>query len=175
MAPTVLRFYERNYHIFAPLEPAFQDGFFTLEHQEKLLQLERDMAVQGSMIRFWIFPKEEKTHLFPSETIATISLRDIFHLYRQSCLLGYKLDFTCWGKGYMTEALREAIRIAFDEVELHRIVAEVQTDNTRSIRILENLGFVQEGIERKSIFLNGDWRDHVRYSILSSESHSESL
>ena len=162
-ADSVLRFYLDNKELFERSEPERQEQFYTREHQRAILTAEYNMAVQGTLCRFWLFRKEA-----PAEIIGTISLRDIQRHYRQSCLLGYKLDERYFHQGYATEAIRETVRIAFDELLLHRITAEVMPDNEASIRLMERLGFVNEGIERKIFFLNGKWTDHIRYSLISS-------
>lgn len=166
-APKVLQFYRKNRALFEQSEPERQTGFYTMDHQRAILTAEYNMAVRGTLLRYWLYLKDDL-----DEVIGTISFRSIERQYRQSCLLGYKLDQGHWGHGYATEAIREGIRIAFDELSLHRIVAQVMPDNERSIRLMERLGFVNEGVERKCLFINGKWEDHIRFSLISSEAHS---
>lgn len=168
-AREVLDFYLSNKELFEKNEPPRQEGFYTLKHQQAILEAEYGMALRGELIRFWIFLKDS------GKLIGTISFRNIIRTYYQSCKLGYKLDERYWGCGYMTEALREGIRIIFDEVKLHRIIAEVMPENTRSIRLMERLCFVKEGIQRKIYYINGSWEDHILYSLLSSESDCDPL
>lgn len=165
-APLVLSFYQHNQKLFEQAEPARQPNFYTIQHQEALLTAEYNMAIRSVLFRFWIFLKGGE------DIIGTVSFRDIVRYYRQSCLLGYKLDEKHWGHGYATEAIREGIRIMFDEVGLHRITAQIMPDNTRSIRLMERLGFTNEGVERKCLYINGKWQDHIRYSLISSEDRS---
>lgn len=162
-AAAVLRFYLDNKELFEQSEPDREEGFYTTEHQHAILTAEYNMAIQGTLCRFWLYRKSD-----PTEIIGTVSIREIKRLYRQSCLIGYKLGEKYFHQGYATEALREIIRIVFDELRLHRITAQVMTDNDASIRLMERLGFVNEGIERKVFFLNGKWTDHIRYSLISS-------
>lgn len=63
--------------------------------------------------------------------------------------IGYDLATEYWGKGYMYEALSEVIRFAFEDLSLARIQAYVRPENTPSLRLLEKLGFYQEGLLRK--------------------------
>jgi len=162
-ADSVLRFYLDNKDLFEKNEPEREEGFYTAEHQRAILTAEYNMAMQGTLFRFWLYRKSA-----PTEIIGTVSIRDIKRHYRQSCLLGYKLGEQYFHQGYATEALREIIRIIFDELLLHRISAQVMTDNKPSIRLMERLGFVNEGIERKVFYLHGVWTDHIRYSLISS-------
>ena len=168
-AREVLEFYLRNKELFEKNEPLREDGFYTVGHQKEILKTEYNMALQGTLVRFWIFLKNS------DEIIGTISFRNITRYYTQSCKLGYKLDERHWGMGYMTEALREGVRIVFDDLKLHRIIAEVMPDNDRSIRLMERLCFVNEGIQRRIYYINGKWEDHILFSLLSSEVDFEGL
>ena len=65
----------------------------------------------------------------------------------------------------MYEALEALVGFGFDQLNLHRIMANYQPNNTRSKAVLERLGFVTEGLAPKYLFINGDWRDHVLTSL----------
>jgi len=86
-----------------------------------------------------------------------------------SCHLGYGLDKDEINKGYMTEALNAVIRFAFDKVKLHRIEANVMPRNKPSIRIVEKLGFKNEGLARKYLKINGKWEDHIHFVVLNKK------
>lgn len=83
--------------------------------------------------------------------------------------LGYALAGKHWGNGYATEAVATMLRFGFAELELHRITAAIGPDNTRSIALVQNLGFRYEGSLRDHVFTNGAWRHSVLYSLLSHE------
>ncbi|MDT0630589.1 GNAT family N-acetyltransferase [Rubrivirga sp. S365] len=55
--------------------------------------------------------------------------------------VGYWIGVPFWGRGYATEAVRLAARVAFDELGLDRVVAEVLETNPASARVLEKAGF----------------------------------
>jgi RimJ/RimL family protein N-acetyltransferase len=59
--------------------------------------------------------------------------------------LAYGLRRDRWGLGYATEAAQACVRHALEELGLERIVADVEPDNTASIRVLEKCGFVLLG------------------------------
>jgi ribosomal-protein-alanine N-acetyltransferase len=71
------------------------------------------------------------------------------------------------GRGYMKEGLRQVIDLAFSELGLHRVEANIQPGNERSIRLVESLGFVCEGYSPRYLMINGKWRDHERWAILA--------
>ncbi|MDP4200869.1 MAG: GNAT family N-acetyltransferase [Bacteroidota bacterium] len=58
--------------------------------------------------------------------------------------IGYILNRSRWGKGYMTEAANELIRFAFDEMGMHRVQATCDLDNERSARVMERCGMTHE-------------------------------
>jgi len=78
-------------------------------------------------------------------------------------------DKTAWGKGYGTAALREVLRIAFEEMGLHRVHLTASADNARAIRCYEKAGFRHEGLRRKSRLNRGEWLDEVIMAILREE------
>jgi ribosomal-protein-alanine N-acetyltransferase len=71
------------------------------------------------------------------------------------------------GTGLMTEALRAAVGYAFNELGLHRLEANIQPGNTASIALVRRLGFRQEGFSPRYLRINGEWRDHERWALLS--------
>lgn len=87
----------------------------------------------------------------------------------RSAYLGYFGFAPFEGRGYMTEGLALVLRSAFVDVGLHRVEANVQPANERSIALLERMGFRREGYSLRYLKIGGRWRDHVRYAILSEE------
>ncbi|MEM9194984.1 MAG: GNAT family N-acetyltransferase, partial [Myxococcota bacterium] len=65
------------------------------------------------------------------------------------------------GQGLMYEALARAIGFAFEELRLHRVMANHRPENRRSARLLERLGFHNEGFARDYLLIDGKWRDHI--------------
>jgi RimJ/RimL family protein N-acetyltransferase len=73
------------------------------------------------------------------------------------------------GKGLMTEAVTAVVDLVFDSLMAHRIVAEVVGGNAASMRLAERVGFRKEAHFVKSVFLKGEWRDEMVYSMLRDE------
>ena len=69
------------------------------------------------------------------------------------------------GKGYMTEGLKSAIDYVFQELNLHRVMANYMPHNQRSGNVLKRLGFVVEGYARDYLLINGKWQDHILTSL----------
>lgn len=87
----------------------------------------------------------------------------------RSAYIGYYAFAPHDGHGYMTEGLRLVLRHAFGTLKLHRVEANVQPENERSIALVERLGFRREGYSPRYLKIGGRWRDHVRYAILAEE------
>ena len=85
----------------------------------------------------------------------------------RSTELGYLLGQGAQGKGLMTAACSFLIQHAFDDLELHRVQIRCATENVRSRRIPERLGFRQEGVLREAEQLKSGYVDHAVYGLLS--------
>ena len=73
------------------------------------------------------------------------------------------------GQGYATEAARVLLRLAFEELGLHRIVGRCDARNTASARLMERLGMRREAHLRENEFVKGEWCDELIYAMLASE------
>jgi len=74
-----------------------------------------------------------------------------------------------WGRGYGTEALRQVLRYAFQEMGLRRVVLEADEDNARGIRCYEKCGFLREGLLRGHRLRHGEPVNGVVMAVLSHE------
>ena len=83
--------------------------------------------------------------------------------------IGYDLSPAYWHKGYMTEALQSALQHGFEKMDLNRIEAIVYPENTASLRLLERLGFQEEGVLRQSYRQGNRYYDHLLLSLLKDE------
>jgi len=83
--------------------------------------------------------------------------------------LGYYVLPTEQGNGYATEAASLLVGYAFDELNAHKVSAEVQTDNPASERVLEKLGFEREGTRRDHYYKDGEFRDISLWSAFEAE------
>jgi ribosomal-protein-alanine N-acetyltransferase len=95
----------------------------------------------------------------------------LFHpdLDNRRAEIGYALGREHWGNGYMQEALSALLNYSFSELNLHRMEADVDPRNAASIRMLEKLGFRQEGYLRERWLVGGGVQDSLFYGLLGSE------
>jgi [ribosomal protein S5]-alanine N-acetyltransferase len=83
--------------------------------------------------------------------------------------LGYWIDRSVAGRGLATLAVALVCDHAFGRVGLHRLQADIRPENARSQRLVERLGFTREGLLRRYLDIDGDWRDHVSYALLAED------
>ena len=83
--------------------------------------------------------------------------------------IGYELSPDCWGHGFATEAAGAIVDFGFRELGLRRISSWCIADNTASARVLERLGFRQEGRLRRNEYFKGRWWDTLIYGLLSED------
>ncbi len=87
----------------------------------------------------------------------------------QSAAMDYYLLNQYWGQGIAQQAVTAVLSYCWTDLGLHRVEAQVDEDNTRSIRFAERLGLVYEGIRRHGTHVNGRWRNKRIYSALATD------
>ncbi|MDI1228069.1 MAG: GNAT family protein [bacterium] len=101
--------------------------------------------------------------------VGGVTLNNIVRGAGQMATMGYWLDEGETRQGFMTEAALLACQFGFSALKLHRIQAGTLPENVASQKVLRNCGFTQEGIARKYIQINKEWRDHQMFALLSEE------
>ncbi|MBQ9119482.1 MAG: GNAT family N-acetyltransferase [Lachnospiraceae bacterium] len=153
-------FFVRNRHFFEPFEPAHSEEYYTLPYQRRVLAAESTQLLKSQAIRYFLFLKDNST------LIGTVSFQHIRTAPAASCEVGYRLDQAYTGQGFMTEALAFLIPKICLSYHLNRIEANIMPENTASCRLVERLGFTLEGTARGYFLIQGQYRDHYRYSWL---------
>jgi RimJ/RimL family protein N-acetyltransferase len=83
--------------------------------------------------------------------------------------IGYVFHPESHGHGYAAEASVELLRLGFEELGLHRIIARLDARNTGSVKLLERLGLRQEAHFVQNEYLKGEWTDELVFAMLYSE------
>jgi [ribosomal protein S5]-alanine N-acetyltransferase len=83
--------------------------------------------------------------------------------------LGYWIDRAVAGRGVASLAVALVCDHAFGPGGLHRLQADIRPENRSSRRLVERLGFRQEGLFRDYLDIDGAWRDHVGYALLAGD------
>ena len=87
----------------------------------------------------------------------------------QNAYLGYWVGAPYAGMGYMRDGMQLALRFAFSELRLHRVEANIQPSNRRSLALAKAAGFRREGFSPRYLKIGGRWRDHERWAILADD------
>jgi [ribosomal protein S5]-alanine N-acetyltransferase len=83
----------------------------------------------------------------------------------RSAQVGYWIDEEYAGRGITPTALAMAMDHCFFVIGLHRVEATIRPENHASRRVVEKLGFREEGLRRRSLHIDGAWRDHLCYAM----------
>lgn len=164
-AAPVLEYFLRNRAFLSEWEPVREESFYTIETQERFLKADFENTLKRNCLRLWILIKDDEDN---SRVIGTVGFSNIVRGAFLSCHLGYKLDGEEVNKGYICEAISKGIEIVFKEYGLHRIEANIMPKNKRSLRVVEKLGFYNEGLAKKYLRINGVWEDHI-HMVLRNE------
>jgi ribosomal-protein-alanine N-acetyltransferase len=98
--------------------------------------------------------------------VGAFNIGEIVRGLFQSAYLGYYAFAPYAGAGYMSEGLELVLHVAFRVLKLHRVEANVQPTNRRSLTLVRRAGFMREGYSRRYVRVAGQWRDHVRMALL---------
>lgn len=101
------------------------------------------------------------------DIVGVVNVSEIVRGSFQSAYLGYYAFEPFAGRGLLRAGLSLVIARCFGELGLHRLEANIQPDNARSIALVKSLGFSKEGFSPRYLKIGGRWRDHERWALLS--------
>ncbi len=90
------------------------------------------------------------------------------NIHRRTAELGYYIAEEYWGRGIMTEAVKQICEYVFDKSDIIRIYAEPFAYNTASCRVLEKAGFQYEGTLRSNAVKNGKVIDMKMFAVIKN-------
>ena len=100
------------------------------------------------------------------KAIGSIGIFRQENIHYRTAELGYYIGEEYWGRGYMTEAVKQACGFVFENTDIIRIYAEPFAYNTGSCRVLEKAGFAYEGTLRSNAYKNGNVVDMKMYALV---------
>lgn len=159
-APVLAQLLRTNREFLAPYEPLRADDYYTDDGQRSVVEDALRQHEQGSALPHVILDDSGRV-------VGRITLNSIVRGAFQSCSLGYWLGAADNGRGLATAAVRDILRVAFEDLALHRVEAGTLLHNVRSQRVLEKNGFVRFGLAPAYLKIAGEWRDHVVYQVVS--------
>lgn len=154
-AQELLEYYLRNKYHLREFEPVRDASFFTYEMQKEILLESYRQLMTGVGSDLGIYKN--------NKLIGKAKISNIVYGVLKSGILGYSIDKEYEGKGYMKEAINLVLEYAKEYLDLHRIEASVLTTNERSKGVLLSCGFEEIGINKKYLYINGKWSDHITF------------
>ena len=156
-------YYLKNKAYLSNWEPVRDNSFYEINTWQELLNEGLQLFYTGSAIKLAVL-NHSQTHVIGVCNFTNI-IRGVF----QACNLGYSIDEDYQGQGYMHEVLNAAMAYVFDEVGLHRVMANYVPENHKSAAVLQRLGFEKEGLAKSYLKINGEWRVHVLTSKINTK------
>lgn len=111
-----------------------------------------------------IFKANEENRLVGGITVSHVR-RGI----AQTAQLGYWIGQPYSNRGFMCEAVKAVSNFCFDQLALNRVEAACLMHNGPSATVLRNAGYLQEGVARKYLKINGKWQDHLLFALLKED------
>ena len=146
-----------------PWEPSWNASSCTRRAYLRYFKNSNYLANMDRAYSFLIFKTDDKTLL------GGINIGNVRRGVSQSASLGYWIGEKYSRNGYMIEALKLLIPSLFVDLRLNRIEAATLEENIASKNLLKKIGFKKEGVLRKYLKINGNWRDHILYGLLESD------
>ncbi|HEX8145075.1 MAG TPA: ribosomal protein S5-alanine N-acetyltransferase [Pyrinomonadaceae bacterium] len=166
-APRMLAFFEENRAHLARWSPPPPAGYYTESYWRERLAQGRAQFTQDEALKLVLFEREQQQQQ-AAPVVGVCNFTNFVRGPFQACYLGYSLDYRFEGRGLMYEALTSAIRYVFEQLRLHRIMANYLPVNERSGKLLRRLGFCVEGYARDYLLIEDRWQDHILTSLTNS-------
>ncbi|MBF4635603.1 GNAT family N-acetyltransferase [Agreia pratensis] len=106
---------------------------------------------------------------YNGELAGQLNVSSISYGSVSSASIGYWVSERFAGKNITPTAVALASDYSFFQVGLHRIEICIRPENSPSLRVVEKLGYRYEGLRRRFIHINGDWRDHFCFALVAEE------
>jgi [ribosomal protein S5]-alanine N-acetyltransferase len=150
----------RDEHYLVPWEPTLPGSWVqrnaSVEWPGRWFQL-RGAARRGSALPFAV--------TLDGRFVGHVMIGNVMREPLLTAYVGYWVDSKVAGGGVITAAVAAVVDHAFSAVGLHRIEATVRPENAASLRVLAKLGFREEGLFRRYLDVDGQWRDHLCYAL----------
>lgn len=161
-APAITALLIENREFMAPWEPFRDEDHFTVEAQRKLIASALERMARGLVLPHVIVDEAGGNRI-----VGRINLNTIVRGPFQSASVGYWVSAKDNGRGLATAAVRDMKRIAFGELDLHRLEAGTLPHNAASQRVLQRNGFERFGLAPRYLRIAGEWQDHLLFQVLN--------
>lgn len=106
---------------------------------------------------------------YDGRLVGQITVAGIVRGSLNSGFAGYWVDKAVAGRGVMPTSLALLVDHCFSEVGLHRVEVNVRPENQASRRVVDKLGFREEGLRVRYLHIDGDYRDHLGYALTAED------
>lgn len=155
-AQAVTDYLVRNRSFHKQFQQRHGDRYFTVSEQRSYLKSDLQMFNRNNQVAFWMTLPDD-----PERIIGRLSFYSLIGGAMNSCFVGYHLDESVQGNGYMSEALLAGCDFMFKYYRLHRIEADILPTNERSLACAKRCGFENMGYNERFMEIDGKYRDHV--------------
>lgn len=150
-----------------PWEPTWgEDDLSKPAFRRRLASYQRDIDAGGAY-PFFVFRDED------GALVGGVTLSNVRRGVAQMASLGYWCGVTYVRRGHTLAGVKAVCRFAFQQLGLHRVEAACLPHNEASASLLLKAGFVEEGYAQAYLKIDGDWRDHRLFGMLSPELAAE--
>ncbi len=156
----------RNATWLAPWEATNPDpGGYLPDYHEMVRALNRQ-ARAASALPFIITERAEGVR---PALVGQLTVSSIVWGSAMTATLGYWVDAQRAGRGIAPTAVALATDYCFDELGLHRMEINIRPENAASLRVVEKLGFRDEGLRPRYLHIAGRWADHRSFALTVEE------
>ena len=137
--------------------PSFSEMVRSLKHQARL-----------ATALPWIITELQEGRPRPA-LVGQLTVSNIVWGSAMSATLGYWVDEARAGRGIAPTAVAMATDHCFQTLGLHRMEINIRPENRASLRVVEKLGFRDEGLRPRYLHINGAWADHRSFALTAEE------
>lgn len=103
------------------------------------------------------------------QVVGQLNVANILYGSVSSGTIGYWVSKSVAGRGVTPTAVALVTDYFFQTMGMHRIEIDIRPENQASLRVVEKLGFREEGLKQRFIHIDGAWRDHIIFALTSEE------
>lgn len=147
----------------SPWEPLWAPDELTRAAYRRRMKHYDACWADGSGYPFFVFRRKDNV------LIGACNLNNVRRGVLQAADIGYWIGRPYVRHGYARAAVTLVCHFALDTAGLHRIEAACRRENDASRSLLMSLGFQPEGVARQYLRIAGEWRDHDKFALLSTD------
>ena len=158
-----VRLREASRSFLTPWEPTWPADDLTRGAFRRRVKRHTEEVERDESYAFLLFREADE------RLLGGLTLGQVRRGVAQAATVGYWMGAPYAGRGLMARGLRATVAYAFSTLRLHRLEAACLPSNERSVRLLEAVGFQNEGLARSYLCIDGRWRDHRLFAMLEGD------